>query len=299
MTRLPSLGSLAHLTAALGLAALTLAACGGTRSQLPAIGAQDADKFLFDRGTEALKARRWLVAREYFQRLFDTYPQSPYRRDAKLGIGDAYLGEDRSDAYVLAANEFREFLNFYPLSDRADYAQFRLGDAQVRQMLGPERDQTATLDAIRELDTFVRNYANSPLMPEALALRRQARDRLSDHEFRVGRHYFRSRWYPGAQSRLQALLTTDPGFSKKDEVYYYLAETLYRIDKKSDALGYFEKLVEEYAVSEHLKAALARVSELKPVVDSQPAQASPEPPSLPGSSADGLTMAPTPSPAGR
>ena len=42
-----------------------------------------------------------------------TYPGSPYRADAKLGIGDAYLGEARSDSTVLAANEFREFLNFF------------------------------------------------------------------------------------------------------------------------------------------------------------------------------------------
>ena len=32
-------------------------------------------------------------ARTYFQQIVDGYPQSPFRPDAKLGVGDAYLGE--------------------------------------------------------------------------------------------------------------------------------------------------------------------------------------------------------------
>jgi outer membrane assembly lipoprotein YfiO len=122
----------------------------------------------------------------YFQRLVDTYPQSPHRADAKLGIGDAYLGEGRADSIVLAANEFREFLNFFPLNPRADYAQYKLAVAQMRQMLGPARDQTATRAALTELDRFLQNYPKSALRPEVEKLRRQARDRLSESEFRVG-----------------------------------------------------------------------------------------------------------------
>ena len=48
--------------------------------KLPAAGSADADKFLFDRGTEALEQKNWLEAREYFQRLVDTYPQSQLPR---------------------------------------------------------------------------------------------------------------------------------------------------------------------------------------------------------------------------
>ncbi len=43
------------------------------------------DRFLFDRGDAALKEKDWLEAREYFRQVFDNYPQSPLRPDAKLG----------------------------------------------------------------------------------------------------------------------------------------------------------------------------------------------------------------------
>ena len=66
-----------------------VAACGGTGGvQLPAAGEVGAEKFLFDRGQEALQERRWIDAREYFRRLIDTFPGSEFRRDAKLGLGD-------------------------------------------------------------------------------------------------------------------------------------------------------------------------------------------------------------------
>jgi outer membrane protein assembly factor BamD len=243
--------------------AMGLAACGsgGLDPNSPA-AQQEADRFLFERGTEALNRGRWLQAREYFRRLVDTYPTSEYRQDAKLGIGDSYLGEERIESDILAASEFREFLRFFPLADRADYAQYRLALSQIRQVLRPERDQTATRDALRELDTFIKSYPNSQYMPEVLRLQRETRDRLSESELGVGRFYFRVGIYPGAVSRLEDLMKADPQFTRRDAVYFYLAESYLRMDRKADARPLYEKLVEEFAVSEFLEDAQKRLTEL-------------------------------------
>ena len=109
-------------------AALSFAAagCGAKKNELPQ-GVAEPDKFLYDKGNESLEKHRWVSAREYFRRILDTYPQSNYRPDAKLGIGDSYLGENSTESLILAVNEFREFLTFYPTSPRADYAQLKLG----------------------------------------------------------------------------------------------------------------------------------------------------------------------------
>src|SRR5919201_4465188 len=131
-----------------------------TRSIVPA-GTTDPDKFLFDKGTEALNKKKWLTAREFFKQVTETYTQSPFRPDAKLGIGDTYLGEGTAEALVLAINEFKEFLTFYPTNKRADYAQYKLALAHVRQMRGPERDQTETREAVKELQMFLDRYPNS------------------------------------------------------------------------------------------------------------------------------------------
>src|ERR1051325_3283769 len=88
--------------------AVAIAGCGPKKPTLPP-GSADADKFLFARGSEAAKEKKWLNAREYFRNLVDNYPQSPYRPDAKLALGDTYLGEGTTESRLLAANEFREF----------------------------------------------------------------------------------------------------------------------------------------------------------------------------------------------
>ena len=241
---------------------LTAGGCASKESTLPP-GTTQPDKFLMDRGNEELKEENWLSAREYYRQIVDNYPQSPLRPDAKLGIGETYLGENTTEALVLAANEFREFLTFYPTNARADYAQYKLAMSHYEQMRAPERDQSETKEAIKEFEVFFERYPNSPLMPEVRQHWREARDRLSEASYRVGLFYFRSRWYPGAIDRFREVLKEDPGYTGRDAVYYYLAESLARTDKKAEAIPYFERLLKEFDASEHRADAQKRLEELK------------------------------------
>ena len=153
--------------------AVTLAGCAAKSGNLPP-GSADADKFLFDRGTERAKDKKWIEAREYFRNVVDNYPQSPYRPDAKLALGDTYISDGGTENLLLAANEFREFLTFYPTHPRADYAQLQLARSFTAQMLAPERDQSATRDAIKEIEIFLQRFPNSALMPDARKMEREA-----------------------------------------------------------------------------------------------------------------------------
>jgi outer membrane protein assembly factor BamD len=249
-----------HASAVFLLGTLVACASGPTR---PPTGTPDPDRFLFERGSEELKDRKWLTAREYFRQLIDVYPQSPYRASAKLGIGDTYLGEGTAEAYVLGINEFREFLSYYPTHRDAHYAQYKLGMAHYYQMRAPARDQTETREAIRELTTFVERYPNSPVIDEGRARLREARDRLSESEYRVGLTYHRMKWYPGALERFRGVLANDPEFTHRDAVYFYLAEALERIQRPAEALPYYERLLKEFEKSEFLEDARKRADAIK------------------------------------
>jgi outer membrane protein assembly factor BamD len=257
-----------RLTSGLRLcaAALALAVAAGcasnTRGTVP-VGTSEPDKFLFDKGTDSLNKKKWIAAREFFKQVTETYTASAYRPDAKLGIGDTYLGEGSAEALVLAINEFTEFLSFYPTNRRADYAQFKMGMAHFRQMRLAQRDQTETRAALREFDTFVARYPNSSLMAEAKAKQRETRDRLSEADYQVGYFYYRQKWYPGAIDRFKQVLKDDPGFTGRDSVYFYLAESLVKVKKEAEALPYLEKLVQEFEKSEHLLIAQKLITDLK------------------------------------
>jgi outer membrane protein assembly factor BamD len=243
---------------------------GGCSSNAPVTAAPgEADKILLERGSAALKERQWTRARQYFSELLEAYPQSALRADAKLGVGDSYLGENNSGSYVYAQNEYREFLAFYPTHRRADYAHYKLAMTHFYQMHGPERDQTETRETIRELMAFLERFPRSELVPEAQQKLREAKDRLSQSEYRVGYFYFRNKWYPGAIERFAAVLKADPQFTNRDSVYYYLGECLMKIERPAEALPYYDKLLAEFEQSEHMENARKRVDEIKAALAAQ------------------------------
>ncbi len=130
-------------------------------------------------------------------------------------------------------------------------------------MLAPERDQSATKDAIKEIEIFLQRFPNSALMPEARKLEREAKDRLSEAGYRVGYYYFRVKWYTGAIDRFKEVLKLDPAYTNRDAVYYHLAESLYLSSQGPEALPYYERLLSEFEKSQYLAAAQKRVAELK------------------------------------
>lgn len=251
-----------RLTTIVLLAALA-GACASGGPKKPPTGTLEPDKFLIERGKENLEKKRWLVSREYFRQLIDSYPQSEYRASAKLGLGDTYLGERSGESFVLAINEFREFLNFYPTHKYAHYAQFKLAMSHFYQMRAAMRDQTETRDAIRELQNYVTRFADKDLITEAREKLREAKDRLSDWDAGVALHYFRIKWYPGVVGRLVPLLASDPEYTRRDAVYYYLGESLVKVNRPAEALPYYDRLVKEFEQSEFLEQAKKRLTELK------------------------------------
>jgi len=250
----------------LGAALLSVLAPGcGSKDSQPPPGSGQPDKFLYDKGTTALTDKKWLRAREYFRQLVDNYPQSPLRPDAKLSLGDTYLGENSVESLILAENEFREFLTFYPTHPRADYAQYKLGMGHFAQMHGPQRDQTQTREAIAAFEEFLERFPNSQYLPEVRSKLREARDRLGDSEYQVGLFYHRSRWYPGAIDRFKSLLKRDPEYTRRDAVYYYLAEALMRVALAAEAVPYLDRLLKEFEQSEYLERAKKLMDEAKNV----------------------------------
>jgi len=246
----------------LALAMTWIVACGGNRAPETPPGTVPPDQFLMQRANDAMKRERWADARRYFQQIVDNYPQSPLRPDAKLGVGDSYLNEGGEANLVLAENEFKEFITFYPTSTRVDYSQYKLAMTHFKRMRRPERDQTETAAAVREFEVFFERYPNSMLTPEVRTQWREARSRLSEASYRVGLYYYRDRWYPGAIDRFKEVLKDDPGYPGRDAVYYYLAESLLKTEKKAEALPYYDRLVKEFERSEFLADAHRKLETL-------------------------------------
>jgi outer membrane protein assembly factor BamD len=265
------------------LCTVLVTGCAERGTKIPP-GTSQPDQFLFERGNKALEEKRWYTAREFFQTLIDTYPQSTHRADAKLGLGDAYLGDGSPASQVLAINEFREFLSFFPTNPRADYAQYKLALAHYSQMAKAGRDQTETHEALKEFEVLFEKYPNSPLIPEARQKDREAKDRLGRSEYLVGLTYYRLKWYPGTVSRLAALLKSDPQFTERDAVYYYLADALVKLNRQAEALPLLEKIEAEFVKSEYIEKSKTLLAELKAAGSTPPTPPKESKPAAPAES---------------
>jgi outer membrane protein assembly factor BamD len=253
-----------HVNCVLIVLLILSAGCGAARV-MPPVGLTPADQWLFERGMERLQDRKWFTAREYFRRLVDAYPQSPHREDARIAIGDTYIGENSVESNILAIHELREVQNFFPASRRADYTQYRIALAYSRQMRHPQRDQDATMDTIREVDTFLQRYPESPLAPEVRILEREARDRASQAEYEIGYFYARFNLCAGALDRFRSLLVADPAFTRRDAVYFQIGECLLKTNKPAEARPWFERVVDEFPHSDFISRATRRMAEIKAV----------------------------------
>ena len=267
-------------------------ACGTKEAEIPAASI-DADSLLYERGAAALEEEDWLRAREYFVEIRDHYPQSSLRADARLGVGDTHLGQGSMEGYVAAEAEFVDFLTLFPTSERADYAQFKLGMVHFAQMRGPQRDQSSTRNTIREFEALIQRYPDSVHVSEAREHLRQARDRLSESEYVVGHYYYRQKWWPGAIERFRLILDTDPAFAGRDRVYYHLGEALRQEGEPEEGLAFLERVVNEFPDSEFASAAATAAGETLTEIAAQ--AENPDPADPDDENAD---QPPTASPAG-
>ena len=121
----------------------------------------------------------WESARQYFRRLIDAFPQSEHQPDARIALADSYFEEGGTGNYVLAVSSYREFLTLYPQHPKSDYAQFRAAESYFKQKNTPDRDQTATEQALEEYQRLLDVYPQSTCVEPARERIRECRQTLA------------------------------------------------------------------------------------------------------------------------
>jgi outer membrane protein assembly factor BamD len=220
-----------------------------------------SDEALYKNGQEIMK-KDAEKARLYFRQVIDSFPKSFYAQRAKLAIADSYFEKGDESSMILAASEYREFIQLYPYSPSASYAQYRIAMTFFKKSLKAGRDQTKTAQAVIEFKKVITTF---PLSEEAKLAQEQlteCEERLATHTFIIGEHYYRVKAYKASVGRLSEILTDYPSYSKMDEVYYYLADSYYKWRKVEESIPYFTKLVTDFPESKFAKKAQARLDEI-------------------------------------
>lgn len=258
------------------LVAIALLATGCHRGKvsnpIADINSKQPDKVLYDRAMEAMKSRKFDIARLSLQTLINTYPDSEYIARAKLSVGDSWYAEGGSTGLAQAEIEYKDFITFFPNMPEAAEAQLKVANIHYRQMAKPDRDYTHAKRAEDEYKEFLRQFpdADPKLAAEAKLRLLQVQEVLAEREFRIGRFYFLRESYPAAIARLKGVADNYPLYSGADEslfligaAYENLIETVRGNAQVPEA--YKAKVIGEYV--KQAAAAYGRILTRYPATD--------------------------------
>jgi outer membrane protein assembly factor BamD len=206
-----------------------------------------SDQVVWEAAQKSLQKKNWVAARQYLRRLIDAFPQSQHQTDARIALADAYFDQGGIANYVLAASSYREFLALYPQHSRSDYAQFRVAECHFKQKNGPDRDSTATEEALAEYERMLDIYPQSSYVERARQRIHECRQSLARGHYLVGSFYQRARHaWRSAIGRYEAILRNYPDYEETDEVLFRISECLAAAGRYAEALPYLGRLEQEY-----------------------------------------------------
>lgn len=222
--------------------------CRSTPKEDPILALSSEEAF--EEGRKLVEQKKYQRAQEYFGHAFQIAPNTPVGREALLLQAEALYLEGGEDNYIKAEAKYRDFLNRFPTSDRADYAQYQLARSLEARMRKPDRDQSATRKAQEAYEELLQLYPTSEHVEDAEEGIRRTRDSLAEHEFLVGRYQLRRGLADAAVSRFEGLLEEYPRYAEAAKVLHHLGRAYLKLEEQEKARAAFDRLQEEYPQSE-------------------------------------------------
>jgi outer membrane protein assembly factor BamD len=256
----------------------------------------DAER-AYQAAMEEFKAKNWIEAQAAFREVKKKYGYTRWARLAELRIADADFEQEK---YAEALRGYKAFIHDHK-SDTQEvaYARSRAAETQYREISdslflasSEERDQAATLDAYRELTSFMRDYPEARESPRVCALLEDVTARLVRHEIYVAKFYLHRDNFDAAVLRLQYALRNyvsdvqcsrtprpdppgsdlppvdvpdaDPAnaFGLAPEALLLLGETYLKMGRREDAKTSFYVILDRYPTTSQAVAAKKYLDDL-------------------------------------
>jgi len=231
------------------------------------LSAQEA----LERGKSLMGDEKYFRAREFLTHAYEVEPNSLAGREALLLTADSFYMDGGSANYIQSEAKYRDFLNRFPTSDKAAYAQFQVANSLAQRMRRPDRDLTTTTDALSAYQDLIRLYPTSEYAAQARDKIRLVKENLADHELLVSEFYLRYRLPGAAAKRLEYLLDNYPEYSGKDKALLKLGVAYVRTRQVDKAKETRDRLAREFPDSQYL-ADFPKIPDKVPAKDSSKAE---------------------------
>ena len=209
---------------------------------------------LYNQGLANLEGGRLKEAAAKFEAIDRQHPYSEWARKAL--VMRAFTSY-RSGDYEAAVTSSRRYLNTYPGTSEAAYAQYIIGLAYYRQIPDVTRDQKSTARAAAAMQEVVDRYPDSEYAEDARTKIRVSRDQLAGKEMQVGRYYLERREYIAAINRFKRVVEAFPQTRHVEEALARLTEAYYAMGLVQEAQASASVLGQNFPDSQWYKDSYA------------------------------------------
>ena len=182
---------------------------------------------IFERGEYELERGQPDDAAAYFGEIERLYPYSDFAKRALIMQAFAY----HKDAdYPNSRASAQRYIDFYPATDDAAYAQYLLALSYYDQIDEIGRDQGLTFQALQALRTVIETYPDSDYARSSILKFDLAFDHLAAKEMEIGRYYLKRKHYAAAANRFRIVV-------EDFQTTTHTAEALHRLVESYLSLG--------------------------------------------------------------
>jgi len=178
--------------------------------------------------------------------------------------GEAFFEKEE---YTEAIVEYTHFLDLHRTHILAPYAEFRIGESQMKLTRGVQRDPGPIQKALEAFERLRKAFPGSRYDGPALQKIQECHDLLAQTHLFVGEFYYRRGSYLAAAHRFEQIMKLYPDKSAAPDALYFLALSYHNLGADDWASEKLMLLAEKYPDGAHAsegKSLLAKIGGGKP-----------------------------------
>lgn len=201
----------------------------------------------FVRAREPYDDEMYDIAIQKLNEFKSRFPYSKHAPEAELMVADSQFQMSR---FAEAASSYEQFVKLHPRHEKADFAQFRVGESYWSDAPDDiDREQEYTLKAIAEWEKLQSSFPDSEQSKKAQEFLNKGRRRVAEHSDFIAKFYCKQEIYHACAYRYLQLAEQYPqfndlikkGYSRAARAFDALAEGKSK-DQESDSNLYFKSL---------------------------------------------------------
>jgi len=216
----------------------------------------------YEKAKEYYNKKKYSKALTLFEELLTIYRGTSKAEDiyyyyaySHYGVGD----------YILANHFFSTYASIYPMSNRVEECEYMAAYCHYLDSPRDALEQSNTLLAISELQSFVNRYPQSSRVAKCNELIEELRKKLENKAYRYAMQYYSMEKYNSASVAFANVLREFPDTDRRFELYYMIVKSNYMYgrlsvrSKKKERLQLakdnYIKFADKLASSKYAKAA--------------------------------------------